>query len=71
MKQHINVYAIRDLLVKHVIHHSIFVIHIHVSDIIKNKKKKIESILGVNGGTCSNLGNGLFVCACPAGFSGN
>ncbi len=26
--------------------------------------------LGVNGGTCSNLGNGLFICACPAGFSG-
>lgn len=25
----------------------------------------------VNGGTCSNLGNGLFVCACPAGFTGN
>ena len=25
----------------------------------------------VNGGTCSNLGNGLFVCACLTGFTGN
>jgi hypothetical protein len=24
----------------------------------------------VNGGTCSNLGNGLFICACPKGFAG-
>lgn len=24
----------------------------------------------MNGGTCSNLGNGLFVCACLQGFKG-
>jgi hypothetical protein len=25
----------------------------------------------VNGETCSNLGNGLFVCACQKGFTGS
>lgn len=27
-------------------------------------------IAGLNGGTCSNIGNGLFVCACLAGYTG-
>ncbi len=38
---------------------------------MKVNRRNIQSILGVNGGTCSNLGNGLFVCACPAGFTGH
>ncbi len=25
----------------------------------------------MNGGSCSNQGNGLFLCACPEGFTGN
>lgn len=58
------------ILVKH---HSMFVLPIHV-----NTDKTILSItslfhdclLGLNGGTCVNQGNGLFTCTCPAAFTG-
>ncbi len=39
--------------------------------IIVHSEDEIKSILGINGGTCSNLGNGLFICACRAGFTGS
>ncbi len=27
-------------------------------------------ILGLHGGTCINLGNGLYTCTCPASYTG-
>ena len=54
-----------------VIHRSMFVHPSHVSQTLFFGVHLHRIDLGINGGTCTNLGNGLFSCLCPASFTGN